>query len=463
MVSLSLAGTPLEASLCAPRVVREADLVANAWPATRSDPPAVQLYALASPAGCFTDWHLDFGGSSVWYRIVAGAKVFALAPPTTHNLRAYTQWASSSRQSREFLGDALQDVHKYTVRAGELLLIPGGWPHAVYTPEDSMVVGGNFVHAANLGLQCLVWRIEDRLHVQPSYRYPNFVALCWYAAHSCCQALPAADGEDAAVAKAERAGAKRLIVKAGAGDGTGGHEGAAGLHFILSALKAEEEGTSAQPAADGDDAQSGAAAAVDSVALASELPRAADADPAATHALANAADEQATAASRALTPLEVSELVPLHAQLTKWLDEAHDDELQAGVPADVGNPRVLLARLHARLRATGLPVQQLSDRFHAQVEEITSGSTRLRFRLRKRTVIGREEAEEGGALPVPAELRDDLPAARSQRAGKVVKPAATGAVAKPAATTKPPAAKKPAVGGSVRDRLAKKLKFSARR
>ena len=249
VVSLSLAGTPLENTLCAPRVVREADLVARAWPATRQDCPAVQLYALASPAGCVTDWHLDFGGSSVWYSIISGSKVFALAPPTTNNLRAFVHWASSSRQSRQFLGDALEDVHKYTVRAGELLLIPGGWPHAVYTPEDSLVVGGNFVHAANLGLQCLVWRIEDRLSVEASFRYPNFKALCWYAARSFMNSLPPAPGEDAAVAKAERLASKRLLVKlreegaAAPPDATGASASPAGhLHYILNALKAEEEG-----------------------------------------------------------------------------------------------------------------------------------------------------------------------------------------------------------------------------
>ena len=248
VVSLSLAGTPLEDTLCAPRVVREADLVARVWPAARQDCPAVQLYALASPAGCVTDWHLDFGGSSVWYSIISGSKVFALAPPTTNNLRAFVHWASSSRQSRQFLGDALEDVHKYTVRAGELLLIPGGWPHAVYTPEDSLVVGGNFVHAANLGLQCLVWRIEDRLSVEASFRYPNFKALCWYAAHSFMNSLPPAPGEDAAVAKAERLASKRLLVKlredgaAAAPDAAGASALPAGhLHYILNALKAEEE------------------------------------------------------------------------------------------------------------------------------------------------------------------------------------------------------------------------------
>ena len=59
VVSLSLAGTALEGVVCAPLAVRQADLVASAWPAARrAAQPEVQLYALASPAGCFTDFHV---------------------------------------------------------------------------------------------------------------------------------------------------------------------------------------------------------------------------------------------------------------------------------------------------------------------------------------------------------------------------------------------------------------------
>lgn len=51
---------------------------------------------LSSPAGAFTDWHIDFGGSCAWYYIIQGSKTFVLAPPTDHNLRAFEQWACAS-------------------------------------------------------------------------------------------------------------------------------------------------------------------------------------------------------------------------------------------------------------------------------------------------------------------------------------------------------------------------------
>jgi hypothetical protein len=486
VVSLSLAGTPLEATLCAPRVVREADLVARAWPSERHDCPAVQLYALASPAGCVTDWHLDFGGSSVWYRIVAGTKVFALAPPTTHNLRAFVQWASSSRQSREFLGEALEDVHKYTVRAGELLLIPGGWPHAVVTPEDSVVVGGNFVHAANLGLQSLVWRIEDRLRVEASYRYPNFKALCWYAAASFCDSLPPAADEDAAVAKAERGGSKRISIKLREGDDAdpdaadaGAEEAdAAGgnLHYILSALKAEEEASSVakqeedahaaggaageqgcEPAAQEDiDPAEAIAAAAMAAAAAGEGECGIETAPTPEPGPASHVEAAAADSASQLTARETAELVKLCAQLNVWLKLANEDAAEAGVPADVDKPRSLLTRLQSRLRAAGLSVQALADRFDDAAEEIMAGGVRMRFRLRRRAVV---DVNEPAMLP-PAELRDDLP--REPRSAPRAKAGAEKAAAAPA--SKAAACVKRGAGGSgVRDRLAKKLKISHKR
>lgn len=62
----------------APAVVRELDLVARVWPAEQQPQPQVLLYALMSPQDAYTDFHVDFGGSSVWYHIVSGCKVWIL-------------------------------------------------------------------------------------------------------------------------------------------------------------------------------------------------------------------------------------------------------------------------------------------------------------------------------------------------------------------------------------------------
>ena len=63
----------------------------------------VLLYALMSPAGCFTDFHVDFGGSAVWYHVVSGCKVFVMYPPTDTNLAAFEEWSSTEHQVGSFV------------------------------------------------------------------------------------------------------------------------------------------------------------------------------------------------------------------------------------------------------------------------------------------------------------------------------------------------------------------------
>ena len=59
VVSLNLSSTPLGGACSAPAAVRAAAGGGG------GDHESL-LYCLMSPAGSFTDWHLDFGGSAVW-------------------------------------------------------------------------------------------------------------------------------------------------------------------------------------------------------------------------------------------------------------------------------------------------------------------------------------------------------------------------------------------------------------
>ena len=62
-----------------PKIVRDLDWVENFWPSTRKGKnnayPKVQLYCLMGVAGAWTDWHIDFAGSSVYYHVLHGSKV----------------------------------------------------------------------------------------------------------------------------------------------------------------------------------------------------------------------------------------------------------------------------------------------------------------------------------------------------------------------------------------------------
>ena len=51
--------------------------------------PRVQYYCLMGMKGSYTDFHIDFAGSSVWYHVVFGHKVFFFCPPTEKNLELY--------------------------------------------------------------------------------------------------------------------------------------------------------------------------------------------------------------------------------------------------------------------------------------------------------------------------------------------------------------------------------------
>ncbi len=100
----------------------------------------------------YTDFHIDFGGSSVFYHILSGEKIFYFVEPTPVNLKAYSSWSSSPNQAEVFFADLLPPetckiVH---LKAGNTMIIPTGWIHAVYTPRDAIVIGGNFLHGLNI-------------------------------------------------------------------------------------------------------------------------------------------------------------------------------------------------------------------------------------------------------------------------------------------------------------------------
>uniref|UniRef100_A0A8C0ITC3 Lysine demethylase 2B n=1 Tax=Chelonoidis abingdonii TaxID=106734 RepID=A0A8C0ITC3_CHEAB len=90
VISLEFSHTKLENIVKRPNVVDLVDWVDNMWPqhlkerqtdATNAISemkyPKVKKYCLMSVKGCFTDFHIDFGGTSVWYHVFRGGKVHA--------------------------------------------------------------------------------------------------------------------------------------------------------------------------------------------------------------------------------------------------------------------------------------------------------------------------------------------------------------------------------------------------
>ncbi|XP_062284012.1 lysine (K)-specific demethylase 2Aa isoform X2 [Scomber scombrus] len=193
VISLEFSHTKLENLVKRPSTVDLIDWVDNMWPRhlkerqrdstnsiTDMQYPKVQKYCLMSVEGCYTDFHIDFGGTSVWYHILRGSKVFWLIPPTPQNLELYENWVLSGKQGDIFLGDRVSDCQRIELKQGCTFIIPSGWIHAVYTPVDSMVFGGNFLHSFNIPMQLNICNIEDRTRVPVKFRYPFYYEMCWY-------------------------------------------------------------------------------------------------------------------------------------------------------------------------------------------------------------------------------------------------------------------------------------------
>ena len=138
--------------------------VNNVWPSApelKHTKPQVQKYCIMSMQNSYTDFHIDFGGTSVWYHaysgdyiqsitlafiqyrtvptsaMFAGEKHFLLIRPSPGNLSLYERWMRLSTQSETFLGDMVDRCYKLELKQGQTLFIPTGWIHAVYTPGQT--------------------------------------------------------------------------------------------------------------------------------------------------------------------------------------------------------------------------------------------------------------------------------------------------------------------------------------
>jgi hypothetical protein len=193
-ISLEFSKTALNEHIASPQFVRDLDWIDHAWPSRNNSNnnndndavyPNVQYYCLTSAGGCFTDFHLDFGGTAVWYHILSGEKVFLLIPPSKENLAIYEHWLCRPDQAAVFLPDLIpnpnENVIRISLKASQTLVIPTAWIHAVYTPTDSVVLGGNFLHGLDMALQLEVHCIESRTRVQEKFRFPFFLPLNFYA------------------------------------------------------------------------------------------------------------------------------------------------------------------------------------------------------------------------------------------------------------------------------------------
>lgn len=184
VISLEVSDTRLGKLLRRPKVVRDLDLQDHVWPADNfaDRPGSVGFYCLMSVADSYTDFHIDFGGSSVYYHILRGRKTFFFIPPKEKHLKAYEAWNDDPRQNYTWLGNITKECYRVDLFPGDTMLIPSGWIHAVWTPENSLVIGGNFLNRLHLPMQLRVCEIERANQTPLKFRYPKFQRLMFFTA-----------------------------------------------------------------------------------------------------------------------------------------------------------------------------------------------------------------------------------------------------------------------------------------
>ncbi|XP_015594348.1 lysine-specific demethylase phf2 isoform X2 [Cephus cinctus] len=186
VISLEFSNTSLSSMVEAPYIARKLDWANSVWPRDWPEDselkrPEVQKYCLMGVKDSFTDFHIDFGGTSVWYHVLRGEKVFYLVKPSTANLQLYQHWMCSSTQSETFFGDQADACYRCVIKQGQTMMIPTGWIHAVLTPTDSLVFGGNFVHSLNIPMQIQVYELERKMKTPTKFQYPGFETINWFA------------------------------------------------------------------------------------------------------------------------------------------------------------------------------------------------------------------------------------------------------------------------------------------
>ncbi|XP_012280694.1 lysine-specific demethylase 7A isoform X2 [Orussus abietinus] len=201
VISLEFTNTGLSPMVEAPYIARKLDWVNSVWPREWPEDselkrPEVQKYCLMGVKDSFTDFHVDFGGTSVWYHVLRGEKVFYLIKPSPANLQLYQHWMCSSTQSETFFGDQADACYKCVIKQGQTMMIPTGWIHAVLTPIDSLVFGGNFVHSLNIPMQIQVYELERKMKTPAKFQYPGFETINWFAAKKLLKELKELNNEE---------------------------------------------------------------------------------------------------------------------------------------------------------------------------------------------------------------------------------------------------------------------------
>lgn len=114
--------------------------------------------------------------------------MFYLIRPTPANLKIFRAWQNDVQTGGDaewlFKRVPETEVFRLELQEGNTIFLPSGWIHAVYTPVDTIVFGGNFLNNLCIESQLEIYEIEKELVFQKSHRFPYFEEICAYATDS---------------------------------------------------------------------------------------------------------------------------------------------------------------------------------------------------------------------------------------------------------------------------------------
>lgn len=179
-------------SFLRPEMVRQMDLVDKVWcdsDGNNQKRPKVTVYCLMSVAGSYTDFHIDFSGTPVYYTVCLGTKTFLMYPPTEDNLLLFKLWCQEPQQNFMWFGDYSKRIRgkkmkpsngfRVNLHKGDLFIIPSGWIHSVHTPKDAVIIGGNYLTLRDVPMHLKIYNIEKETRVPAKYRFPMFNKVLW--------------------------------------------------------------------------------------------------------------------------------------------------------------------------------------------------------------------------------------------------------------------------------------------
>ncbi|KAI3384914.1 hypothetical protein SNEBB_004975 [Seison nebaliae] len=183
----------------------------------------VDKYCLISTQHSYTDFHIDFGGSSVWYHLLKGNKCFYIYPPTKFFIHSYKMWTkycannlfdlqlhninydlddSEEKLLKKFLcwfPNFLKVAYQFwpnknnsdefwlrgryiELKESSTLFLPSGWIHSVHTTQHSIVFGGNFLTSYHINHQMNIYKMERQISTPGKYIFPFFEECHWLTA-----------------------------------------------------------------------------------------------------------------------------------------------------------------------------------------------------------------------------------------------------------------------------------------